>query len=171
MKINVLFGLFFILFLSACDKSEYDLDNIVPPQYHKIMYINNSGTHNVSLSTNQVDTFNISIFKGGSQHEVSASVNLTVLSQEHVDSIYSEKDKVDYKVINSDCYTLEPNHLEFSSADYYKVAKVLFNNQKVRQLIADNPNVNYVVPIGLSSANDLINADKSEVFLIVNDFN
>ena len=32
-----------LLLLGACDESKYDLDSLVPEQYHKILYVNNSG--------------------------------------------------------------------------------------------------------------------------------
>ena len=34
-----------LLLLGACDESKYDLDSLVPEQYHKILYVNYSGKH------------------------------------------------------------------------------------------------------------------------------
>lgn len=38
-----------LLLLGACDESKYDLDSLVPEQYHKILYVNNSGKQEVTL--------------------------------------------------------------------------------------------------------------------------
>lgn len=32
-----------LILLSACNNSKYDLENLVPQEYHKILYVNNSG--------------------------------------------------------------------------------------------------------------------------------
>ena len=32
-----------LFLLAACAESKYDLESLVPDQYHKILYVNNSG--------------------------------------------------------------------------------------------------------------------------------
>ena len=41
------------IFTASCSSSEYDLDNLVPDQYHKIVYFKNGGKQNLSLYTTQ----------------------------------------------------------------------------------------------------------------------
>jgi hypothetical protein len=37
------------MLLSACNNSKYDLENLVPQEYHKILYVNNSGKQEMTL--------------------------------------------------------------------------------------------------------------------------
>lgn len=46
---KLLFSLSFIL-LVACQSSDYDLDNIVPQEYHKILSLKPSGVFMLELS-------------------------------------------------------------------------------------------------------------------------
>ena len=53
-----------LLLLGACDESKYDLDSLVPEQYHKILYVNNSGKQEVTLyDTGESYAYTFSIFK------------------------------------------------------------------------------------------------------------
>ena len=38
-----------VLLLTACDESKYELENLVPDEYHKVLYINNSGMQDLTL--------------------------------------------------------------------------------------------------------------------------
>ena len=44
MKTKYILAASAFVLLGACDESEYESENLVPEQYHKVLYINNSGT-------------------------------------------------------------------------------------------------------------------------------
>ena len=42
MKVNYIgIACLAVLLLTACDESKYELENLVPEEYHKVLYINN----------------------------------------------------------------------------------------------------------------------------------
>lgn len=43
MKIRTILLMGGLVLLGACSESKYDLDQLVPEEYHKILYVNNSG--------------------------------------------------------------------------------------------------------------------------------
>ena len=43
MKINKILLAGCLISLGACDESKYDLEQLVPEQYHKILRVNNGG--------------------------------------------------------------------------------------------------------------------------------
>lgn len=55
------------MLLSACNNSKYDLENLVPQEYHKILYVNNSGKQEMTLyDTGEDYTYTLSVIKTGS---------------------------------------------------------------------------------------------------------
>mgnify|MGYP006932186098 CR=1 FL=1 len=42
MKIRTILLMGGLVLLGACSESKYDLDQLVPEEYHKILYVNNS---------------------------------------------------------------------------------------------------------------------------------
>lgn len=42
--------------LAACSESKYDIDQLVPEEYHKILYVNNSGKQEVTLYDRMLTT-------------------------------------------------------------------------------------------------------------------
>ena len=51
MKVNYIgIACLAVLLLTACDESKYELENLVPEEYHKVLYINKSGTQAVSYT-------------------------------------------------------------------------------------------------------------------------
>ena len=85
-----------VLLLTACDESKYELENLVPDEYHKVLYINNSGMQDLTLyNTGELNTYAFSVYKGGSDPSLTASVEIAIHSQEEVDALYG----VNYRVI------------------------------------------------------------------------
>lgn len=166
MDLKIILAAGAILMLNACDESKYDLENLVPEEYHKVMYINNAGKQELTLyNTGEANTYTFSVFKGGSEPELTANVNIGVLSQEAVDSKYSEPEGVNYKVIGADCYSLDMSNLEFSSKDRYKVVTVSLDVPSVEMVLTNNPEAVCVLPLYLYSEADSVNAEKNEKFI------
>lgn len=51
MKVNYIgIACLAVLLLTACDESKYELENLVPEEYHKVLYINKSGTQELTFT-------------------------------------------------------------------------------------------------------------------------
>ena len=137
-----------LLLLGACDESKYDLDSLVPEQYHKILYVNNSGKQEVTLyDTGESYAYTFSIFKSGSEPSLTASADIYVLTQEELDNEYSDPEAVNYKLIGTDCYSIESTHLDFSATDRYKPVTVSLDPENIKSMITANPDAVWVLPL------------------------
>lgn len=155
-----------LFLLAACNESEYDLENLVPEEYHKILYVNNSGKQELTLfDTEEDNTYTFSVFKAGSDPYQTASVDVNILSQEEVDNEYSQLEGVSYKVLSTDCYSLDATHLDFPIEDRYKQVNIALKPQLVKSLMATDPESVWVLPLHVTSESDSINANKDELFL------
>lgn len=152
--------------LAACDDSKYDLENLVPQQYHKILYVNNSGKQQVTLyDTGEDYNYTFSVFKSGSDPSLTANADIHVLTQEELDEKYSRPEAVNYKLIATDCYSIAATHLDFSAGDRSKSVSVSLNPENIKTAIAANPDAVWVLPLQVVSENDSINSEKNELFL------
>ena len=155
-----------LLLLGACDESKYDLDSLVPEQYHKILYVNNSGKQEVTLyDTGESYAYTFSIFKSGSEPSLTASADIYVLTQEELDNEYSDPEAVNYKLIGTDCYSIESTHLDFSATDRYKPVTVSLDPENIKSMITANPDAVWVLPLQVVSENDSVKCEKNELFL------
>lgn len=166
MQTKLMLGVAALAILAACDESEYDLVNLVPEQYHTILYLNNSGTNDLTLyNTGENNILKLSVFKGGSESKKTASAKIGVLSQELVDGEYGASDGVSYKIIGTECYSIDETKLDFSSEEMFKEVIVSINVPNVEKAIADNPGATCVLPLYLYSEADSVNANKDRAFI------
>ena len=156
------------VFVASCSNSEYNLDNLVPDQYHKVVYFKNGGKQNLSLYTTQSGyKDSLVIVKAGSDPNLKADVNVKVLTQQEVDSIYSNVEGVDYKVIPSDAYSFdEGQELAFDKGVTGKYYPVTIDPVKIYQQIKANPDAKFVLPLQLKSKSDSINSTLDQTFII-----
>ena len=119
MKVNYIgIACLAVLLLTACDESKYELENLVPEEYHKVLYINKSGTQELTLyNTGELNTYAFSVYKGGSDPSLTASGEIAVHSQEEVDVLYG----ADYRIIPSGSYSMDTDRLDFASEERSKV--------------------------------------------------
>lgn len=155
-----------LILLSACNNSKYDLENLVPQEYHKILYVNNSGKQEMTLyDTGENYTYILSVIKSGSDPTQTANAQINILSQEEVDQLYSTPEAVNYKVLSEESFSLETADLVFTSEDHSKSVNVSINSTKVKELIESNPDAKWVLPLRVTSQTDSVNAEKNELFL------
>ena len=154
------------LLLAACDDSDYELQNLVPDEYHKVLYINNSGTQDLTLyNTGQANTYAISVYKGGSDPSLTASATIGVHTQAEVDELYSQHDGADYRIIPDGSYSLDQTQVAFASEEQYKIVTLSLTTAPIEAAMEANPDAVYVLPLYLYSEQDSVNADKSELFI------
>lgn len=169
MKKNIII-LAGVLLMASCENSKYDLENIVPEKYHKILYINQSGEQDLTLyDTGEDYNYTLSVVKTGSDPSQSADVTIDVMTQEQVDNIYNIPQAVNYKVLTEDSYSMDENNLLFSSTDHFKFVNISINPDIVKKLISDNPGVRWVLPLKATSLTDSINSEKDKLLLRIMD--
>ena len=164
MKIRTILLMGGLVLLGACSESKYDLDQLVPEEYHKILYVNNSGKQDFTLyDTDEDNKYVLSVIKSGSDPSLTAKVS--VLTQAELDKEYSEPEGTNYKLIGENCYSLDATTLDFSSADRYKLVNIFLKPQSVKAFMETDPEAVWVLPLQLTSETDSINAEKNELFL------
>lgn len=166
MKLKYLLIAGGLMVLGACTDSDYELSQIVPEEYHKILYVNNSGKQALTLyDTGSDHQYTVSIIKSGSEPTLTAHASIGVMSQAQLDEEYSVPEGVDYSLIGEDCYSLETTEIDFSSTDRYKLVNVFFKTSQVKEVLENDPEKVWVLPLQVTSATDSINAEKDEVFI------
>lgn len=152
--------------LASCDGPEYEVDNLFPEQYHKILYPNKSGKQVVTLyDVDEPDTYTFSVIKSGSDPTLTAGADIDLMTQEEIDSKYSSLEGVNYKIIGANAYSIDVDHVDFSSADKYKLVNITLNPQVVKAAINSSKDISWVLPLKVSSQTDSINANKKELIL------
>lgn len=159
-----------LMLLAACNDERYDLENLVPQEYHKILYINESGKQDVTLyETGENNIYTFSIYKGGSDPSLEASATVDVLTQQQVDENYSMVEAKTYRCLTEECFSFgEEKNLKFLSEDRMKKVEVALNPASVKALMNTDPSATWVLPIQVISETDSVNADKKELFLQIN---
>lgn len=166
MKIRTILLMGGLVLLGACSESKYDLDQLVPEEYHKILYVNNGGKQDLTLyDTDEDNKYTLSVVKSGSDPSLTASVKVSVLTQAELDKEYSEPEGTNYKLIGENCYSLDATTLDFSSADRYKLVNIFLKPQSVKAAMETDPEAVWVLPLQVTSETDSINAEKNELFL------
>lgn len=167
MKANYIGVACMAVFLwTACDESKYELENLVPDEYHKVLYINKSGEQNVTLyNTGEPNTYTFSVFKGGSDPTLTAHAEIAVHSQEEVDALYG----TGYRIIPSDAYTMDMNQLDFASEERSKLISLSLSTELIGAVMEANPEATHVLSLYLTSERDSVNADKKELLIRISE--
>lgn len=170
MKRNIAWLAGCLLLLGACNNSKYDLENIVPEEYYKILYVNNSGKQEMTLyDTDENYDYALSVIKAGSDPMQTAHVDISVLTQEELDNEYSIPEAITYKLLTGDCYSLEATEMNFAAGDHSKTVNISVNSTKVKELMNNEPDTRWVLPLKASSRTDSVNADMNRLFLQITD--
>jgi len=157
-----------LLAFTSCDDSQYELQNLVPGQYHKILVVKDSGKHNKTLyDTGDADTTNISVMKVGSDPSLTAHVDVRTLTDEELQSKYSELEGVNYKMLSSECFHIANTSLDYTSSDRYKICQVTLDPHAVETVMATDPAATWVLPLTFESKTDSVNSNSNEYLIIV----
>lgn len=166
MKLKYLLVAGGLMALGACTDSDYELSKIVPEEYHNILYVNNSGKQELTLYDTGSDyQYSFSVVKAGSEPTLTAHVSIGVMPQTQLEEEYSIPEGVNYSLIGENCYSLETTEVDFSSFDRYKLVNVFFKTQQVQEVLENEPDKVWVLPLQVTSAMDSVNAEKNVIFL------
>ena len=116
-----------LMALFSCDNNESDYQDLFPEEYHKILYIKDSGSVELELSQlSSTPTYNYSfiVCKAGSNPTLEANAHIEVMSQKELDEKYSIPEAVNYKVLPKKTYSLENSELLFTSEELHKYCNV-----------------------------------------------
>lgn len=172
MKKNTIYSVFACaLMFTACDETNFEVENQIPEQFHKILYLKESGKINVSLFDLPDDyTYSMTLVKGGSSINDTASAKLIVSSQEEITESYSNIEGINYQVIPEDCYKLSDTDIKFNEEESSKEISVAIHPQIVKNYMSTNSeDVKWVLPLVVTSESDSINANRSELFLMLDE--
>ena len=154
--------------LFSCDNGESDYQNLFPEEYHKILYIKDSGSVDLELpqlSSTPTYDYSFVVCKAGSNPALEANAYIEVMSQKELDEKYSIPEAVNYKVLPKKTYTLENSELLFASEELHKYCNVSLVPSVIKELMEEgNPTNLWVLPLKLVSDSDSINSDKTFCF-------
>lgn len=155
-----------LLAFTSCNDSDYELDKIVPQEYHKIMVLKDSGKHTVNVQSGDA-TVDFTVLKSGSDPSLTASVNVRTLTDAELNEEYCDLENVNYRQLPADCYQLSATTLDFSSADRYKTVSVTLHSQQIKAKMQEDATATWTLPLKIESVNDSINAESNRYFIIV----
>lgn len=170
MKRQILWLIGALLLFTACNDSKYELENIVPQEYHKILYIHNSGKQEISLyDTHEDYTYAVNIVKVGSDPALEANVQLELLSPEELKQQYSIPEAINYQRLEEGSYTLSQTNFTFSAGERTQTLIVSLSSDKIKTLLQKDPTAKWVLPLRLISETDSINSSMNELILHITD--
>lgn len=163
-----------LLAMSACSESEYDIENLFPDKYNKILYIRDSGEQGVVLQNEEpTHTVEASIIKGGAVPTAVAKVNISVMDQQKVDDKWTNLTGRPHYLLPENCYSLSATSFDYTSEDMFKEFSVTFNTPEILDFInkkkAAKPDeaeyMKFVLPLQAvgATAADSINSQKNYV--------
>lgn len=167
---HLIYGLAIIgscLGVVSCDESDYDLNEIVPQESYKILYIRDNGEQEVSLlNTGEKQSYTFTVIKGGSDPSLTAEADIRLMSQSEVDEQYGDIDGSDYRIIPAESYTLpESLHINIGTDEEYQTFTVSLDAALIKEAMDKKPEAKYVLPLKLVSETDRVNQDKSELVM------
>lgn len=157
--------------LVACNNaSDYELENLIPDEYNKILYVNNGGKQELTLYATTDDyLYNFSVIKTGGDPTQTANAKIHVLSQDELDEKYSIPENKVYKKIADDCYEITGNDISFDKTDRFKKVTIALKQQKIKGALESQPKAIWVLPIELVSETDSVNSMMNNLFLEIKD--
>lgn len=172
-----LFAAGMVSLAAACDESEWEVQNLFPDEYHKILYILDSGEKEVTLyKTGSSAEFTYSVVKAGSEPAETAAANVRILSQEEVDTKYSNILGTPYWVIPDGSYEVKTKELLFGSDDAFTSLSFAINPEAVETFMkqkkaadpAEADYMQFVLPVWLEGATAADSVNKLKNYVLMN---
>lgn len=87
----------------GCDESEYDLQTLVPDEYHTVVNVQNESNSELRIyDTGLAKSYEFTILRGGSDPSIAIEAEAVPMTQEKLSSI-----DADYLLLPSELYTLD----------------------------------------------------------------
>lgn len=162
MNKKILYIACFALTLMGTSCENYD--NLIPSEYDKILSLKESGEQALTLyNTGEDGEYIFTIMKGGNDPHAISSVDISIMDEVELAS-YSELVGKQYSLLPSELYEVKNSSLEFKSSDTFLKGSVVLKTTQIKDLIESN-DLNYVLPLIISSKMDSINSQRNTVIL------
>ena len=175
---NILLATFLIAVWVVSCKNEDGIQDIVPEEYHKMLYVKENGTQNVTLyNVGENVSYTFTVCKGGSDQSLTAKAKVDVIDPATDAECQDQaaQENVQYKGIPADAYTLSNTDLEYSSEETWKQVTVTVDPQKVQNAI-DELSVNsgdlpvvWMLPLEVTSETDSVSSERNRYIIEIDD--
>lgn len=140
-----------LLAFAACDNSDYELDNLIPDEFKRVVCIKDAPVADMQLfDVGLAMKSSFTVLRSGGDPSLDASTQIQTMTQEELTTFGA-----DYILVDPSYYTVDSN-ISFAPDQRYKVIDVTFEADKIvelRQMIADlaaqDPNKGYYVALKL----------------------
>lgn len=165
---TAVFSLSLVPLLSGC--AEDDIQDMFPAEYHKILYILESGEQNVTLyNTGEATDYTFTVCKAGSDPSLSAQVSIETMSQDEVDEMYSINEGIPYQIIPSGSYSIDQTELAFGGSEVSKQVTISVDAAVVQEAMENGTqDTRWLLPLRAVSENDSINDEKNSYIMFIN---
>ena len=118
-----------MLSLAACDNSDFELDNLIPDKYKRVVCIQNEQKADLELFDVglALDT-EITVLRSGGDPSLDAATALATMSEEELTEF-----NADYKLLDPSYYTV-PADIDFASEERYKNVKISFTSEAIKEM-------------------------------------
>ena len=157
-----------ILLMASCSNSVYELQNLVPGKYHKILYIKDNGKQEMNMNTVETTpVYSIRIVKAGSDPSSSADVKVVTMSQDEIDELYNDIEGTNYRVVSDTSYSYSSPEVVFQAGEVGKRLDVTLYSDLIYAEMQQDKDAQYVLPVKITSDQDSINSYKNHVLLLL----
>lgn len=160
-----------VLMAASCSNSEDEFTDISSEEYqttHNILYVKDYGKQEMNMNTVEADpVYSIHVFKAGIDTSLPAHLKLAVLSQKELNDSYGLLDKTEYKIIPDNMYSKLESEINLLPQETSKKIDITFKPALIYQLMEENKDTQYVLPIRLSSEQDSVDILKNDVMLVL----
>lgn len=161
-----------VLMAASCSNSEDQFNDVSFEEYqatHNILYVKNYGKQEINMNTvESTPVYSIHVLKAGIDTSLPAHMKLSVISQKELDDTYGLLDKMNYKIIPTNMYSKFASEVDLQPQEASKKIDITFKSDLIHELIEENEDVQYVLPIRLSSEQDSVDVLKNDVMLVLN---
>lgn len=118
-----------MLSLAACDNSDFELDNLIPDKFKRVVCIQNEQKADLELFDVglALDT-EITVLRSGGDPSLDAATALATMSEEELTQF-----NADYKLLDPSYYTV-PANIDFASEERYKNVKISFTTEAIKDI-------------------------------------
>lgn len=118
-----------MLSLAACDNSDYELDNLIPDEYKRVVCIKNDQKTDLELFDVgfELDT-EITVLRSGGDPSLEASTSLVSMTQDELSEFNAE-----YKLLDPTLYSVT-SKLDFAPGERYKIVSLAFSSDAIKEM-------------------------------------
>lgn len=118
-----------MLSLAACDNSDYELDNLIPDKYKRVVCIQNERRTDLELFDVgfEQDT-EITVLRSGGDPSLEAATSLVAMTQDELSEFNPE-----YKLLDPSLYTIA-SKINFAPNERYKIVSLAFSSEAIKEM-------------------------------------